>query len=303
MSFIRFRSALITLALLAAATIQMPAQMMPRRTHSSNWPMDQTASTLSGRLETGGPADFSRLRIVVLPLGGRDPIAETAPNVHGTFDLNVAATGVMELRVLSLTGDMIHAESITLPTTITHRINLNQGNATAGKLSSVSLARMLHKVPKDAEKAFNAAARASTKGDRHGAVEHLGRAIEHDPLYFEAINNLGVQLVFLNRMEDAAAAFERAAAIDPADSLTESNLAFVLLRLGKFPEAEQAARASVRADGLSGRARFYLAVSLLEQNKPRKEAIFHLSQAGAKFEPARELLEKLTNEAKLSRVD
>jgi cytochrome c-type biogenesis protein CcmH/NrfG len=62
-------------------------------------------------------------------------------------------------------------------------------------------------------------------------------------------------------------------------------------------EAEQAARAALRADGLSGRARYYLALSLLEQNKAKAEARFDLERAGPQFEPARHLLEQLQNEA------
>jgi tetratricopeptide (TPR) repeat protein len=89
--------------------------------------------------------------------------------------------------------------------------------------------------------------------------------------------------------------FQRATTIDQGDAQAEANLAYVLLALKRFPEAEEAARSSVRADSLSSQARYLLAVSLIEQRKLPKEVMFHLSKAKDQFEPARKLWLRLVD--------
>ncbi len=69
--------------------------------------------------------------------------------------------------------------------------------------------------------------------------------------------------------------------MDATDPLAETNLSVALLKLGRFSEAEAAARSGLRGVGLSSRAQLYLALSLLEQNKARKEVLFHLSNANS----------------------
>ena len=71
----------------------------------------------------------------------------------------------------------------------------------------------------------------------------------------------------------------RAQALDP----------FALLSLHRFSEAKQAARASLRSDPRSPRARFYPAISLLEQNEANKEALFHLAKAADQLEPVKKI--------------
>jgi tetratricopeptide (TPR) repeat protein len=258
-------------------------------------------SSLSGHIQSSGTPDLNRLRIQVTAFGGRKIIAETNPNVHGGFEIAAPLNGVYELRVLNSSAGVIHSQSVSLPHTHELIVDLRQGSNSLSSMPSVSLSRLQHKTPKAAVKQFDLALRVSAKGDRYKAIQHLEKALEIDPLYFEAINNLGVQFVRENRHEDASRLFAKAVEIDSTDPITETNLAFTQIMLGRFAEAEESARAAVRADGTSARARFYLAISLLEQSKPRKEVIFHLTKASEHLEPARRLLEDLGNEAKLAK--
>lgn len=255
---------------------------------------------LSGRIEANASSELQRLRVQIVPLGSRRVLSETNPNHRGAFEIE-SPTGMHEVRVVTLHGSVIHSQAIQLPYAHTLVIDLRQGSTLAGTNNPISLVRLQHRVPKKAVKEYEAAHDASAQGDRTRALAHLEKAIQIDPLYFEAINNLGVQLIRLERVEEACRMFERAIAIDPADPLAETNLSFALLRLGRFAEAEEAARAGVRADGISPRARFYLAISLLEQRKPRKEILFHLSKASPQLEPARKLMEQLQNEVEPER--
>ncbi len=251
---------------------------------------------LTGRLDAPGLADLNRLRVQICEIGGRRVIAETLPDLYGNFELR-APTGTYEIRVLSLHGNVIHQESVSFPTPYSHVLKLSSAERVISGLRQISLQRLQHKVPKAAAKAYKAAHDASAKGRTNEAILALTRAVTTDPDYFEAWNNLGVQHLREGHAAEAAHCFEQAIRLDSADPLAETNYAFALLLLKRFPEAEQAARAGVRADADSPRARFYLALSLLEQRKPTKEALFHLERASVDFEPARRLKEQLTNEA------
>ena len=155
---------------------------------------------------------------------------------------------------------------------------------------SISLRRLQHNVPKKAQKLYFDAKVAWERDDMAAAAGFLENAIALDEQFFEATNNLGVMYLRQGRLNDALAMFRRATQIDGSDSQAELNLAYVLLRLSRFSEAEEAARASLRGDPKAGWARICLAVSLLEQGKKRAEAIFHLKQASDELEEARKLL-------------
>lgn len=277
MNFTRFKS--LSLLLFLTATSHLLAQF-----------------TITGRIEAGPSSDIHHLTVQLLPLGGNPVIAETNPTPHGDFEITSPSSGVHTLRILSIQGNIIQSQSITLPYHHTLVIELRQAMASTPPANPVSLARLQHKVPAKAFREFAAARKAASRNQQNEAIAHLEKAIAIDPEFFEAINNLAVQRSRQNRWPEAHALFERAASLDPSDPIALTNLAFTLLRFGRHKEAEQTARAAVRANSLSPRARFYLAISLLEQNKARSEAIYHLSQAGPEFEPARVLLQKLRNE-------
>lgn len=264
--------------------------------HTDNrFPSSSSPSTgLSGRIQAAEGSDLSRLRVQVFASGAPRPIYETNPNHFGSFEISPLPVGIYEIRLLNWQGTLVYSQTVQMPHAHTLILNLEQIRKTESDSLPVSLYRLQHKIPKQALKEYIAAHNASSKGEQDRAIAHLQKAIEIDPGYFEARNNLGVQWMRKGNAQNAVLAFEQAIAIDPADSLAETNLSVALLSLGRFAEAEAAARAGLRADGLSARARLYLAISLLEQNKARKEAVFHLSKASEQLEPARKLLEQLT---------
>lgn len=59
--------------------------------------------------------------------------------------------------------------------------------------ATVSLGRLRHKVPGRARREFDKALVCSRQGDSQAAVVHFEKAIEIDPAYLEAYNNLGVR--------------------------------------------------------------------------------------------------------------
>ena len=74
-------------------------------------------------------------------------------------------------------------------------------------------------------------------------------------------------------------------------TLTYINTLRLKMGSGSFAQARMPVSllTSVHADSLSSQARFFLAISLLEQKSLPKEAMFPLSNAKDQFEPARKL--------------
>jgi len=252
----------------------------------------QSRGSLTGRLLSGNSDRLNRFSVQITSFGGKEIYAEATPDAHGNFDLATPGNGIYQLQVFALDGTVIQTQSLTLPNFGRLEIDLRPAGR-SGPRESVSIARLQHKPSKKATQEFALARQMADKGEHTGAIEHLERALSIDPNYFEAMNNLGVEYTHLGKLPEARRIFEQAVQLDGGDAKVEANLAYVLLCMGKPAEAESAARASVRADSTSSRARLYLALSLLQQHKSQKEAIFHLEKAKPELEAARRILSEL----------
>jgi Flp pilus assembly protein TadD len=113
-----------------------------------------------------------------------------------------------------------------------------------------SVARLRHKIPKQAIKANQRATNLAKSDNHQAAASELEHAIAYDPEYATAHNNLGVQYVLLRRPEDAQREFLRAIQLDPALDEAFLNLGWLELQQGDLTAAEQHGR---RATTLSAR--------------------------------------------------
>ncbi|MDZ4801767.1 MAG: tetratricopeptide repeat protein [Bryobacteraceae bacterium] len=137
--------------------------------------------------------------------------------------------------------------------------------------SSVSLHRLSHNVPKAAKKEFEKAVRA---GDDHQTViGHLLKAVEIDPNYVEALNNLGSRYIQTDRSDDALAVLTKAQEIDPASARVQTNLAVVLLSKQKVADAERAARRAFQLASDDPKARYILALALYKKEQYTDETV------------------------------
>jgi tetratricopeptide (TPR) repeat protein len=100
---------------------------------------------------------------------------------------------------------------------------------------TVSARRLRHRPPKAARQAYEKAVRSKDAGK---AAAELEKAIELDPDYAEAHNDLGVVFVRLGRYPEAATEFRRAMELAPEESLPRTNLAWVQSATSRRGEAE-----------------------------------------------------------------
>lgn len=259
---------------------------------SSLTQLPSAQGALTGRLTGVSNESFSRLRVFITSVGGRTIYAESQVDPTGGFDIAFLGHGVFELQVVALDGSPVHQQAITLPFMGSLVVDLKRSQSATPR-PPISLARLRHKANKQAARKYKDAQAAAARADHRAAIRLLNEALALDPEFYEALNNLGVAHARLEEWDAAREAFARAVSIDGTDPIAEANLAYVELRRGAFASAESAARASLRADAVSPRAHLYLALSLLNQNKSRNEAISHLTRVQDEMPDARRLLEKL----------
>jgi len=143
----------------------------------------------------------------------------------------------------------------------------------------ISVARLNHKVPGGAKRAYQKALKLEQEGKVERALEEYHRAITLDPDYFEAHSDLGVLYHRLQRYADAETEFRRAAALAPELSEVQSNLGWALLTEGKIAEAETSARQALRMWNGNYKAHRLLGRILASAPETRPEAIEHLEAA------------------------
>lgn len=157
----------------------------------------------------------------------------------------------------------------------------------------VTLHELEHRVPGNAVREFERALKAQSKGEHENAVEHFKKAIEIDPEFCAARNDLGASYLRLRRVELAIDQFNKAIAVDPHLAMPYSNLAVAYFMQDKPADAERAARREVDLDRGGTRGRLMLGLSLVLQRKFTREAEQSLGKALHDFPQASLLLARV----------
>jgi tetratricopeptide (TPR) repeat protein len=140
---------------------------------------------------------------------------------------------------------------------------------------------------RQAVKEFRASVKAIESGGCGQAIAHLKRALEIEPQFFEAHNNLGSCYMKGKQFELALASLAEAHALDAGSAVLESNLAAALLALRRHAEAEEAACRALRLDRQLAGAYYLLGLSLTAQNRFPAEALANFREACGQFPAAR----------------
>ena len=143
---------------------------------------------------------------------------------------------------------------------------------------TVTLQELAHIVPKAARVEMEKADRAKLKHQPEQEIDHLRKAVQIDPEYIAARNNLAVRLV-ATEPAAAIAEWEEAIRLDPHQGLLFNNLAVAYMTIRNLEAAERAARTSVELDRTSERARAVLGVVLCLQRKYTAETSALLERA------------------------
>ena len=150
------------------------------------------------------------------------------------------------------------------------------------------LAKLVTAAPANALYAYWSGRLEYDDGQYATAAKGFQRAIDLDPAFMRAHDNLGLCLDALGRFDEAERSFEQAIRLDRVQ-MTHSpwpslNLGLLLSRLDRLDAAEARFRDSVASDPRFGLARYHLGVTL-EKKGRTAEAISELEEA-ARLDPA-----------------
>ena len=244
-------------------------------------------TTLRGRVQTD--------EIVVEPYNvelrsASDPMGTHRgfTNSTGEFTIQGIAEGDYQLTISDRLGRpilerLVHVDSSGIPI----EVRLPSKPAGATPPGSVSFASLSHKVPRKAQRAFDAAENARKHGDEDAWSKHLREALAIDPQFTPAHNDLGTYYMRHEMFDLALAELDEAAALDSGAAQVQINRAGCLAQMGRLHEAEVAARRAVRLNGGSSRARYTLGLVLANLRKLPAEAVDNLVGASDAFPGAR----------------
>lgn len=151
---------------------------------------------------------------------------------------------------------------------------------------TVTVRELQHEIPGKALKEWDRAEKAREKGEIDKAMSHLRRAIEFDPEFVAARNNLAALLITRNSPVEAVAQLEESVKLDPNNPMSSANLAVAFMIQRQFDAAERAARRAVDLDRTGTRSRMILGLALVMQDQFTDEALQFLQRAEEEFPQA-----------------
>ncbi len=246
-------------------------------------------AVLTGEVASDNPGDLTGgLTIELVDMHSNMVAGQAVAGMDGRFQIADLRPGDYQLRVTNGRGGVIEQQFVRVNGVgdfVTVRLpELKRERPVSG---TVSAARLGHKVPSKAQKEFDKAVAAAEKNDSQTAIEHLKKAIEIDPAFMEAYNNLGARYLKINMPQEAAVEFEKAIQLDSSSPKAHSNVAIAYMMLQRLEDAEREAREAVKLDSTSNTARYVLGMALAAQNREPQEAVQNLDAAAREIPKAR----------------
>ena len=168
--------------------------------------------------------------------------------------------------------------------TATEQVDIDREASPGGRNMNVTIslklkgtATALSKVPKPARDLYAKGTDAAGKGDNKGAVEFFNQAIKLYPQFPQAMSDLGMAYMKLFKYDKAAETYEELLKLGPGDATVHLNYGIALNNLAaalktegkaedsakKFAQAEEQFRASLKLNGKSATAHYYLGITLI----------------------------------------
>lgn len=246
--------------------------------------------TIKGQVLQDGGIYPPGLTVVVRDLTNHGMATEATVMADGSFDLPALEPGKYEVTITNQRGEPLHREFLDIRPPnhgpLMLRLPVLEQPAPSAP-GTISAKRLLHRIPSKAAKEYRASLKASQAGDTRKCMEHLQKAIEIDPDYMEARNNLGVRYMALEQYDKAVAQFQKTVALDPTTVKGQLNLSLALSLLQRYPEAEAAARQAVQLEPQFIPARYALGQILAVQDKNTPEAVEDLRMSIRQYPGAR----------------
>lgn len=245
---------------------------------------EPVAHRLKGRIiSLGSGNDVSRIEIALLKKD-ETLIGKQVPGYDGTFlfekilpgDYLVTISGADRATLVR----PVRVQEYPTPKVIFLDIRLSaDGAANIRELvqeysrdASSSLQEKSSTVNKKAQQELSRASQESERGNYANAIEHLQKAIQEAPNFYEAYNNLGAQYQKLKQYDAAIQSFQKAIALRPDSLRPHINLGMVYWSMGQLDKAIPEFQEAIKYDSTSVSA--YLALGRLFLQKKQ----YHLAE-------------------------
>jgi Flp pilus assembly protein TadD len=150
----------------------------------------------------------------------------------------------------------------------------------------------LHEPLRAARKAAENAEHLARKKRHDEAVSKYREAVAIDPLYFQAWNNLALELIAAGKADEAEQVMRRLMQSNPEHVLVFTNLAMLLSGRHRYAEAEAVARQAMKLHKYSFKANLVLGTVLVDEGKWSDEAKITLEYAQVKYPEAKTVLDR-----------
>jgi len=154
-----------------------------------------------------------------------------------------------------------------------------------------------HEPLRAARKAAEKAEHLAKKKQHEEAIAEYRQAVALDPLYFEAWNNLALELEAVGKKDEAEQVFRRLMQSNPEHVLVFTNLAALLTAQKRYADAEAVARQAMKRHSYSFKANLVLGSVLIDEGKWSDEAKTKLEYAQVRYPEAKKLLDRWPNNA------
>jgi tetratricopeptide (TPR) repeat protein len=204
-----------------------------------------------GRVESDSPGLGNELMVAVTDheRGRTQSRIQVSVAHDGTFELRDLPGGMYDLHVTTLRGDVLYEETVDIHSFTTQlTVRLPSPRSEKPGTGTVSFNELLHPIPPKALRAFTDAQQEVEAGRDPEAIRKLERALRIYPAYAQARNNLGAVYIRQRRFPEALEQFQKALECGDATAPLYGNLAYTFCALGRWKDAEGAARHSVALD-------------------------------------------------------
>ena len=227
----------------------------------------ETVPLLRGQVENAGYLGDSIL-VELRGIQGDQP-HQAAVATSGSFEFRDVRDGTYTLRLTTLNGEPICEQIVEIrPFTGELSIRLPKHPVARPVSGTISVRELQRPSRPKAFRAFVEAQRAREAGHGTEAMRKLEQALRIDPDYAEARCNLGSEYVRQGRYPQALEQFEKAAAGGFNSAVLYSNLCWAYCALGRWQDAERAARHALDLDNHYGRAHYLLGSLLARGIRP-----------------------------------
>lgn len=210
----------------------------------------ETANIIGQVRLAGGGLPTSRVRVTLHSRGM--VIGDTFADNEGRFGFYQLPANIYQIRISEEGYEPVEQTVAMSPVAIASQYvqivlrakpetqpGAPPGAASGGNPYLVSATDYHKKYAAEAVKEFEKGVRAEQQQKLEEAVKHYKKAIEIEPDFYPALNNLGTSYLSLRKFKDAESQFEKVIALSPNDSQGYFNLGKVFAFTERYADAER----------------------------------------------------------------